>query len=275
MSMIRLAPQVGLLILGACNGAAPEPKDSRAASLAHAPFDTTALSGSELAAQLVPRHRSASVLLEPITDTRLIDELEATPPGRLANGPAQFEEDRKYQAEIGKLVREGIIGPSTLVFDDTTHALPNLARVLQEPSIGVVGTVHLPWSPYQAQRAKPGQSPDRAAALLEISQAAIADQAQTFGDVIAEQQEGAARRMATVLYVALNAARHVELRTEGWPRSDAYQIFGLTRVVVLVEAARTYGLGGEVAADLMEYVSMLRKGGMPVQVVALDARIAG
>lgn len=268
-----LATALTLILLAACNNPTPEPP--RAPSVPRAPFDTTSFTGAKLAAQLIPRHRSGSVLLEPITNTELLEQLRNVPPGRLVTGAKQYEQDLKYQAEVGKLVEEGIIGPSTLVLDDTTHAIANLAGILREPSLGVVGTVHLPWSPYQTEKTRPGQPPARASMLIAASQETIADQAQTFGDLIEEQQKASARMMATTVYVALNAARHVELRTEGWPRPEAYLVFGLTRVVVLIERAMAYGRrDSDVAPDLMLYLTELRQGGLPVQVVAVDSRLS-
>ncbi len=36
--------------------------------------------------------------------------------------------DLRFQHTIGELIREGILGPHTLVLDDTGHSIPNLAR---------------------------------------------------------------------------------------------------------------------------------------------------
>ena len=274
MSMVSYARWATLavsLLLG-CAATTPEPKPV-APTVPRAPIDTSSLSGKELAEQLLPRHRSASRLLEPITDTSFLERYEGTPPGRLAEGPEGYERDLKFQAQVANLVDSQVIGPTTLVIDDTGHSIPNLARMLQEPSLGVVGTVHLHWNEHQAPRLRPGQSLERALRLMDASLGTLADQSQTFGDLIEKQQRDAARRMVTVLYVALDGLRLLDLRTGGWPTAQEFMIFGMTRAVVLIEKAKLWDYGtAEVAPDLLPWVHALRKGGLPVQVAGLDGR---
>lgn len=265
----KVVATVAFLSLAGCGAGTPGADDA-SGGIPRAPFDTSSRSGKALAMQLLPKHRSAAQLLAPITDTTLLERYDGVPPGRVAAGSGLFELDTKSQAEVAKLVDTGVIGPATLVLDDTGYAVPHLARMMREPSLGVVGTVHFGWNPHQPPRLRPGQSAEQVEELARVNLDSLADQVQTFGDVIEAQQAGAARRMATVVYVALDGGRYQDLRTGGWPSARDYMVFGLTRVVVLTERRKAleYGEAG-MAVDLVGYVRSLREGGMGVQVVGL------
>jgi hypothetical protein len=265
----KVVAAVAFLSLVGCGAGTPGADDAPR-GIPRAPFDTSSRSGKALAMQLLPKHRSASQLLAPITDTTLLERYDGIPPGRVAAGSELFELDTKSQAEVAKLVDTRVIGPTTLVLDDTGYAVPHLARMMKAPSLGVVGTVHFGWNPHQPPHRRAGQSAEQVEQMMDVNLAALADQVQTFGDVIEAQQADAARRMATVVYIALNGGRYQNLRTEGWPSARDYMVFGLTRAVVLIERGKVleYGDAG-MAADLVGYVRSLREGGMPVQVVGM------
>jgi len=265
----KVVAAVAFLSLAGCGAGTPGADDA-SGGVPRAPFDTSSRSGKALAMQLLPKHRSASQLLAPITDTTLLERYDGIPPGRVAAGKGLLELDTKSQAEVAKLVDTGVIGPTTLVLDDTAYAVPHLARMLKEPSLGVVGTVHFGWNPHQPPRRRVGQSAEQVEEMARVNLDSLADQVQTFGDVIEAEQADAARRMATVVYVALDGGRSLDLRTDGWPSARDYMVFGLTRVVVLTERAWVldYGEAG-MAVDLAPYVRSLRAGGMEAQVVGM------
>ena len=273
LHITRWAPMVAVLSSLGCSATIPDP-EAAAPLVPRAAFDTSTLSSKQLADQLVPRHRHASHLLAPMTDTSFLEQYQGTPLGRLAERQELFELDQKFQAEVAKLVHTGVIGPTTLVIDDTGHSIPNLARVMAEPSLGVVSTVHFHWNPYQQLRRRQGRSLEQETELMDSSLGALADQVQTFGDVIEEHQEQAAQSMATVLYVALDGERYLDLRTQQWPTAEDFLVFGMTRVVVLIERAKLWDYGtADVAPDLLPWLRSLQDGGMPMQVIGIDARV--
>jgi hypothetical protein len=269
-------PTVALLSLlaSACSTSAGGSAGRDEPQIPRPPIDTTQLPPKELAKQLVPRHRTGSSLLARLTDTTFLERHPEVPLGRLAAGPMLYELDVRFQDTIGQLIEDGILGPRTLVLDDTGHSIPNLARAMQEPSLSMVGTVHFPWNEIQRRRRPAGMNDADLQVLIDTSQRAVADHAQTFGDVIDERQRDMAGRVATGLYVALDGERYLDLRTRDWPSADELQLFGITHVLVLLERARAWRFGlADVAADLRPYVQTLSRAGLPVRVEGVDVRV--
>jgi hypothetical protein len=238
------------------------------------PIDTTQLPAKELAKQLVPHHRTGSSLLAPITDTTFLELYKEIPEGRLAADAKLYELDLRFQDTIGQLIREGTLGSHTLVLDDTRYSIPNLARALQEPSLGMVGTVHFPWNEIQPRRRPVGMNDADLQVLIDTSLRSLANQAQTFGDVIEARQRDIAGRFATGLYVALDGERTLDLRTRDWPSPVELQLFGITNVLVLLERAKAWRFGrADIADDLNPYVQTLSRAGLPVKAEGVDTRV--